>query len=69
MDFTVYSVVPICIAYGEPSDSRWLIVSFLLGTYFVNAASWMYLSAILEKSLAGAKGNSPIFLFANLFHF
>jgi hypothetical protein len=56
MDFTIYSVVPIAIAHGDPSDTRWLVVSFLLGTYFVNAASWMYLSAILEKQSAGAKG-------------
>lgn len=55
-DFAVYSLVPICIAYGAPNDTRWLVLSFLLGTYFVNAASWMYLSAILEKRAQGAKG-------------
>ncbi len=31
-----------------------------MGTYFVNAASWMYLAAILEKRSAGAQSRGEL---------
>lgn len=49
-DFVVYTLIPIGVVLGVGSESGdvWAL-AVLLGTYYVNAASWMFLSAILEK--------------------
>jgi phosphatidylglycerophosphate synthase len=49
VDFVVYALIPVGLALGQPSDAVILSLVFLLVTYYVNAASWMYLAAILEK--------------------
>lgn len=49
LDFVVYACIPIGLAWGRPSPPLYLSLAFLLAVYYVNAASWMYLSAILEK--------------------
>jgi len=54
-DFAVYSAIPVGLVVGSPSNARWLTLSFLLSTYFVNAASLFHLAAILEKRAKGAK--------------
>jgi hypothetical protein len=38
---------------GHPSEAAWHAGLFLLATLYVNAASWMYLSAILERRNQG----------------
>lgn len=53
LDFIVYASIPLAMvlhdaALGAPGV-------FLEATFFVNAASWMYLSAILEGRQAGSK--------------
>lgn len=55
IDFVVYAIVPIGIVLGRPDQFNWIALSFLLAAYYVNSASWMYLSSILEKRGAGAK--------------
>lgn len=60
-DFAVYAWIPIAFALrplfveGFFPD-KWVLISSLalLGVFYLNAASWMYLSAILEKRNAGA---------------
>ncbi len=54
LDFVVYAAVPIGLVIAYPSRNVALAGLVLMGSYFVNAASWMYLSAILEKRSAGA---------------
>jgi phosphatidylglycerophosphate synthase len=54
LDFIVYAVVPVAFAYGSMTPSVWGSATVLEATFFVNAASWMYLSAVLEKRQAGA---------------
>ena len=49
VDFVVYALIPIGLVWGRPSAPGFNALIFLLATYYVNAASWMYLSAILEK--------------------
>lgn len=49
LDFVVYALIPIGLVIGQPSPTAYLSLVILLATYYVNAASWMYLSAILEK--------------------
>lgn len=48
------------LVIGNPSEAKYISLSCLLGTYFVNAASWMYLAAILEKRSAGAKSRGEL---------
>lgn len=56
VDFVVYAVIPVGLAAGVASTAVTLSLIFLLCIYYVNAASWMYLAAILEKRRAGHDG-------------
>ena len=49
IDFIVYALIPIGLVLGQPSEAAWLSLAMMLGVFYVNAASWMYLAAILEK--------------------
>lgn len=51
-DFMVYALLPIGLVMGSPSTGNFLALAFLLAAFYLNAASWMYLSAILEKRVA-----------------
>lgn len=54
-DFVVYAAIPAALVLGRPLTPAPLIaLALLLATFYVNAASWMYLAAILEKRSAGA---------------
>lgn len=53
-DFAVYAAVPIGLFLGRATADLGISLALLLGSFYVNAASWMYLSAILEKRCAGA---------------
>jgi phosphatidylglycerophosphate synthase len=53
-DFVVYAALPLGIALALDVRAAWLASTVLLGSWFVNAASWMYLAAVLEKRGAGA---------------
>ena len=54
IDHAVYASIPIGIVLGDPSPIGWLMGTLLLSSFYINGASWMYLSAILEKRAAGA---------------
>jgi phosphatidylglycerophosphate synthase len=51
-DYVVYAALPIGLVVGSPGDERYLALAFLLASFYVNSASWMYLAAILEKRSA-----------------
>ncbi|GAB4467184.1 MAG: CDP-alcohol phosphatidyltransferase family protein [Anaerolineales bacterium] len=51
-DFVIYAALPIGLVAGSPSNERFLTLSVLLASFYVNAASWMYLAALLEKRAA-----------------
>ncbi len=53
LDFVVYAAVPVGVVLGYPSEAAWHAGLFLLASFFVNAASWMYLAAILERRNLG----------------
>jgi phosphatidylglycerophosphate synthase len=48
-DFVAYAALPIGLVAGSPSSERYLALVFLLASFYINTASWMYLAAILEK--------------------
>jgi phosphatidylglycerophosphate synthase len=60
VDFIVYAAIPVGLVAGARTatssavsvQAATLSLIFLLSTYYVNAASWMYLAAILEKRRA-----------------
>jgi phosphatidylglycerophosphate synthase len=48
-DFAIYALLPIGIVAGARSEENYRALAFMLAVFYVNAASWMYLAAILEK--------------------
>ena len=60
LDFVVYAAVPIGLVVGRPSMPVALAALVLLASCYVNAASWMYLSAILERRAAGAAARGEV---------
>ncbi len=44
-----YAAIPLGIAVGLDTRAGWVVVAVLLATFYVNAISWTYLSALLEK--------------------
>ena len=49
-----YAAIPLGIAAGLDTRAAWITVAFLLATFYVNAVSWTYLGALLEKRAHGA---------------
>ncbi len=49
VDFVVYAAIPVGLAVGRGETAVYLALIFLLSSFYVNGASWMYLAAILEK--------------------
>ena len=47
IDFAMYTIIPVGLAMREPSIPLLATLVFLLGTFYVNAAAFLYLSAIL----------------------
>ncbi len=54
LDHVVYVVVPFGLALAAGTSVAYLALAALLASFYINAASWMYLSALLEKRNAGA---------------
>ena len=59
-DFAIYAFIPISLTVGAPSTEAFLSLSFLLASFYINAASWMYLAAILEKRRQGAQAKGEL---------
>lgn len=49
IDFVVYAAIPVGLALGRMETAVTYSLLFLLCTFYINGASWMYLAAILEK--------------------
>jgi phosphatidylglycerophosphate synthase len=63
LDFVIYAAVPLGLVLGAaPPERATLAVSALvmLASFYVNAASWMYLAAILERRGAGAAARGEL---------
>lgn len=60
LDFVVYAAVPIGLYLGNPSGGAAAALILLLSSFYVNAASWIYLSAILEKRAVGAAARGEL---------
>lgn len=60
LDNLVYSAIVVGLAAGINTAPAYLAMGVLLAVYYVNAASWMYLSSILEKRAQGAKASGEM---------
>ncbi len=49
LDFAVYAWVPLAFAIQADSRNVFLALGFLLGSFYLNAGSWIMLAAILER--------------------
>lgn len=54
LDVVVYAAVPMGLALGVASADVYLCLALMLGSYYINISSWMYLAALLEKRRQGA---------------
>ena len=60
LDFVVYAAIPVGFAI-QSADRIVLVWAVVLeGAFFVNACSWMYLSAVLEKRASGASARGEL---------
>ncbi|MBK9123502.1 MAG: CDP-alcohol phosphatidyltransferase family protein [Chloroflexi bacterium] len=55
VDFAMYAVIPIGLTLRAPSLELFLALAFLLGTFYINAGAFLYLSSILEQRNSGAR--------------
>ena len=55
LEFVVYAAIPLGLVLGAPSLPRAVAAVALVGSFYINAASWMYLSAVLERRGHGAR--------------
>ncbi|MDA3939994.1 MAG: CDP-alcohol phosphatidyltransferase family protein [Spirochaetia bacterium] len=50
LDFIIYALIPIALAFCVNNGAViYITLSIMLGVFYINSASWMYLSAILGK--------------------
>ena len=58
LDFVVYAAIPVAFVVAGRRYELALAGVFLLATFYINAASWMYLSALLEARGDGAAAHA-----------
>lgn len=60
LDFVVYAAIPAALALAAPTSAVADACILLLASFFINAASWMYLAALLEQRQAGAAARGEL---------
>ena len=58
IDFIIYASIPAVLAIREASPPVYIATVVLLAAFYVNSASWMYLSSLLEKRKNSSSGDS-----------
>jgi phosphatidylglycerophosphate synthase len=59
LDFVVYAAIPLAMAVAGGREVA-LATVILLASFYVNAASWMYLAALLEQGREGAAARQEV---------
>lgn len=54
LDIAVYAIIPVMLALSINTIEIYQSLAVLLGIFYINGASWMYLAALLEKRKQGA---------------
>ncbi|MEX2180219.1 MAG: CDP-alcohol phosphatidyltransferase family protein [Gemmatimonadaceae bacterium] len=60
LDFIVYAAIPLALVMANRTAPIAVAAAVMLGSFYVNAGSWMYLSAILERRDAGARARGEL---------
>lgn len=60
LDHVIYAAIPIGLLLANPTPTFGIVTALLLGVYFINGASWMYLAAILERIGKGARASGEL---------
>ena len=55
-----YAAIPVGVAIGTDKHATWIAAAVLLGAFFINAISWSYLAAVLEKNGSGASATGEM---------
>jgi phosphatidylglycerophosphate synthase len=56
-DFLVYALIPLGLAAGSSRPGPWAAAAWLLAAFYVNAMTWLYVAAVLERrGQGGARG-------------
>lgn len=55
LDMVVYSAIPFGLALGSDLPGITWVLAVLFASFYINSATWMYLSSLLEKRSLGAK--------------
>lgn len=63
LDIVAYALIPIGMALTFPTQAVLIAVAVLLAVFYVNIASWMYLSALTEKRRAQGLRTEPTSVF------
>ena len=59
-DLAVYTLIPLGLAFYVGTPAAWLALAVMLAVFYVNAGSWMYLAALLEKRRQGALARGEV---------
>ncbi|MEO1290106.1 MAG: CDP-alcohol phosphatidyltransferase family protein [Chloroflexota bacterium] len=60
VDNLIYAIVPIGLALSIGTPIVYVALIFMLAAFYINSASWMILSSILEKRAQGAKSSGEM---------
>lgn len=54
LDHLIYAIIPLALTLTDGRSEAYIALGCMLTSFYINAASWMYLSSILEKRQVGA---------------
>ncbi len=60
LDTVIYALVPLALASGVNTIAGYVSVGMLLGSFYINSASWIFLAALLEKRKHGAAAQGEL---------
>lgn len=49
LDFIIYALIPLSLVLANPSQIAYFSLAILFASFYVNAGSWLFLAALLEK--------------------
>ena len=59
-DTVVYAAIPLGVAAALDTRAAWIAATVLLASFYVNAVSWTYLAAVLEKRGSGVASSTEV---------
>jgi len=54
-DFIIYAAIPISIGFAVDEKRLWIVIAFLLASFYLNTVTWTYLAALIEKAKSNDK--------------